>query len=207
MAISLKSINTASTWSKLRLLGNSHIAQSTIAVPILGYLILFNANIIDYLRLHTDFCEGAACSVSWRLYFIYFGCFFISIGASIFGLMCPSVTKKYGGASDFFEAERTYFSSPDNLNYLFKIIEEEKGSPANDPFELKIHIIGKHAALNAAHTHAIADVLGEYYILKNSSRPRYRILSLLAYAFGIALLLVPTIFTFIQVLMSTARIF
>lgn len=201
----IDTLDVGSRWGKLRLVGNSSIAQSTIAVPILGYFILFNSDIVEYLRLHTDFCGGKACGVSWRLYFLYFGCCFIAVGASVYSLLCPTVAKIYPGASDFFEAEKTYFSGPENLKYLFELIEKQKGAPAKDPFELKLHIVAARAALNSAHVHALADVMGEYYVLQNVSRRLARILSLLAYGLGILLILVPTALTFVQVLERVLR--
>jgi hypothetical protein len=195
-----KSVDQMATWAKLRLFGNSHIAQATIAVPILGYFILFNADIVNYLRLHSDFCNGGtACGPSWRLYFIYFGCFFVAIGASIYGLRCPTVIKEYSGAANFFESEKVYFSAPSNLKYLFELIEKEKGSPPNDPFELRQHIVDRHAAINLSHTQALAEPMGEYYVLKNLSNLKSRVASFLSYGLGILCLLVPTIITFAQV--------
>jgi hypothetical protein len=201
----LGALDLRSRWGKLRLLGNSSIAQSTIAVPILGYFILFNSDVVEYLRIHTDFCEGRGCGVSWRLYFLYFGCFFVAIGASVYGVFCPTVAKIYQGASNFFEAEKTYFSGPSNLKYLFELIEKEKGAPAADPFQLKTHIIAAHAALNTAHAPALADIMGEYYVLQNISKRRMRILSFLSYCFGIGLILVPTFFTFSQILVRAIQ--
>lgn len=200
-------LNVKSRWGKLRLLGNSSIAQLTIAVPILGYFILFNSYVVEYLHLHTDFCQGKGCDVSWRLYFLYFGCFFVAIGASVYGLFCPTVAKIYPGASDFFEAEKTYFSGPNNLKYLFDLIEKEKGAPAADPFQLRTHIIDAHAALNSAHVQALADVMGEYYVLQNISNRGMRIISFLSYSAGISLILVPTLITFFQVLERATRTF
>jgi hypothetical protein len=194
----LEALDVKSRWAKLRLLGNSSIARLTIVVPILGYFILFNSNVVEHLRFHTDFCEGRGCDVSWRLYFLYFGCFFVAIGASVYGLFCPTVAKIYPGASDFFEAEKTYFSAPSNLKYLFDLIEKQRGSPAADPFQLKTQIIGKHAALNSAHVQALADVMGEYYVLQNISNRGMRIVSFSSYSIGIGLVLVPTLITFFR---------
>jgi hypothetical protein len=89
----IDALDRQSTWSKLRLLGNSHIAQATLVVPLLGYFLLFNENIFEYLRLHVNFCAKPACAVSWRLQLLYFGSFFIAIGAGIYGLRCPTVVK------------------------------------------------------------------------------------------------------------------
>ncbi|QOZ07798.1 hypothetical protein [Bradyrhizobium sp. CCBAU 51765] len=197
--LAIDMLDVSSRWAKLRLIGNSSVAKSTIAVPILGYFILFNSDVVEYLRLHTDFCAGKACGVSWRLYFLYFGCFFVAIGASTYALFCPTVAKIYPGASDFFEAEKTYFSGPRNLDYLFGLIEKQKGAPAKDPFDLKFNVIAEHKALASDNLHALADVMGEYYVLQNISKRPARIISLLAYSLGIFLILVPTVLTFVQV--------
>ena len=193
----LTALNASSRWAKLRLLGNSHLAQATILVPFLGYFLIFNAHIFDYLKIHTNFCSGTSCAISWRLYFIYFGCFFVAVGSAIYSLRCPTVVKIYSGASNFFEAEKTYFSAPQNLKYLFKLIEVEKKAPVLDPFDLK-KLIANNAAISQQHGQALADILGEYYVLQNTSKPISRALAFISYMVGVLLLLVPTIGTFIQ---------
>lgn len=51
----IASLDHQSRWSVLRRLGNSTIAKATIAVPLVGYLLLFNGEIVKFLSLHTDF--------------------------------------------------------------------------------------------------------------------------------------------------------
>jgi hypothetical protein len=74
-------------WNSLRGIGNSPVARASIAVPILGYLILFHRDLIDYLKMHAQFCDG--CTVSWRLHFLYFGSCFFALGALVYGFYCP----------------------------------------------------------------------------------------------------------------------
>jgi hypothetical protein len=197
-------LDESSRWAKLRLFGNSHIAQATIAVPILGYFLLFNQYLLEYLRLHSSFCAAPACSPSWRLQLLYFGCFFMALGAAIYAIRCPTVVKIYSGASNFFEAEKMYFSAPRNLAYLFGLIERDGGKPAADPFNLQ-SLIANHAALNQAHLSALADVMANYYVLQNTSRRISRIAVLLAYSLGVFLLLIPTVVTFFQILFQATR--
>lgn len=199
-------INRKATWVKLRFIGNSRLAQLSIGVPVLGYFILFNSAIVEYLKLHSDFCKGTACGVSWRLYFFYFGGCFFALGAGIYGLCCPSVIKVHKSGSDYFESEKTYFSSPGNLKYLFSQIEATKKAPAEDRFQLKTHIVEKYAALNSAHIHALADVMAEYYVLQNNRFSKLRVLCLLAYYAGGFLLLIPTAVTFIQVFIRASSL-
>jgi hypothetical protein len=47
-------IDRASRWGNLRLIGNSVASRATIAVPILGYLVLFNSYVVNALTLHSS---------------------------------------------------------------------------------------------------------------------------------------------------------
>lgn len=40
-------------WNNLRNIGNSPVARASIALPILGYLIVFHRDLIDYLKIHS----------------------------------------------------------------------------------------------------------------------------------------------------------
>jgi hypothetical protein len=79
MRINDAGIDCAAHWNALRRIGNSWIGKDSIALPILSYLILFQDDIIRYLRLHSSFCEN--CEVSWRLHLFYFGCCFFAVGS------------------------------------------------------------------------------------------------------------------------------
>lgn len=196
----LRTLLHASRWNSLRLFGNSLAAKSTIAVAVMGYLVLFNTYVVDYLTLNTAFCSG--CDVSWRLYFLYFGSFFIAIGSGIYIIFCQSLIKRYAGASDFFDAEKAYFSQPGNLNYLFSLVEREKRAPAEDPLELRKTVVARNAALNADHVNTLAGIMGEHYVLQMYTYPALRVCVYLCYASGTLLLLVPTVYTFVEVFRS-----
>jgi hypothetical protein len=129
------------------------------------------------------------------------GACFFALGAGIYGLCCPSVIKVHKSASDYFESEKTYFSSLGNLKYLFSQIEATKKAPAEDRFQLKTHVVEKYASLNSDHIHALADVMAEYYVLQNNRFHQLRMLCLLSYYIGGFILLIPTVITFIQVVM------
>jgi hypothetical protein len=122
-------------WNNLRSIGNSPLARASLAVPVLGYLVIFNSDLLSYLKIHSSFCSD--CSVSWRLHFFYFGCFFFALGSLGYGVRCPNLIKTYPGATDFFEAEKNYFCNPANLLYLFDLIDASKGDRANDPHGLR----------------------------------------------------------------------
>jgi hypothetical protein len=192
-----KSLDYKARWNNLRTIGNSGIARASLAVPVLGYLILFNSDLVDYLRIHTSFCHN--CSVSWRLNFFYFGCCFFALGSLVYGIYCPPLIKKYAGATDFFERERDYFCNPENLNYLFKLIKRDKGKDADDPHGLRFRV-NEMEVLRTENLPHLAGLMGEHYVLQNRRDKAIRELVYMSYVAGFILLAIPTLITFVLVL-------
>lgn len=184
-------------WNNLRDMGNSYVAKAAIAVPMLGYLILFHADILDYIKIHSSFCQD--CSVSWRLHAFYFASCFIALGALLYAWRCPSLIKKYAGATDFYEAEKNYFCNPDNLNYLFGLIEKDKGDEARDPHNLQSHI-GGGQPLHPTQLTALAGVMGEHYVYQNRNDVPIRIATLASYYTGFAILFGSAVITVLQII-------
>ncbi|ODR92894.1 hypothetical protein [Sinorhizobium alkalisoli] len=186
-------------WSVLRRLGNSTVAKATIAVPLIGYLLLFNGEIVKFLSLHTDFCQPADCGPSLRLLLLYLGCCSIAMGAALYSLKCPALIKKYDSAAAFFEAEKTYFCQPRNLDYLLKLIES--GTEA-EPLAQDAAYFKYNGERRDVDPNSLADPMGELYRILNVSYPRIRLTALIAYCVGIVILLVPTLITFFQVVVT-----
>ncbi|RWX13010.1 hypothetical protein EHI45_16230 [Rhizobium leguminosarum] len=195
----IASLDHQSRWSVLRRLGNSTIAKATIAVPLVGYLLLFNGEIVKFLSLHTDFCRPASCGPSLRLLLLYLGCCLIAVGAALYGLKCPALIKKYDSAAAFFEAEKVYFCQPRNLDYLLKLIKlgTEAEPLARNSSNFNYDGEGRNVDPNS-----LADPMGELYRLLNVSHPEIRLIALISYCVGILILLVPTAMTFVQVIVA-----
>ncbi|WP_137930460.1 hypothetical protein [Mesorhizobium comanense] len=188
-----------SRWSVLRRLGNSPVAKATIAVPLVGYLLLFNAEIAKFLRLHSDFCQPAECVPSLRLFLLYLGSCSIAVGAALYSLRCPALIKKYDSAAAFFDAEKAYFCQPRNLEYLLRLIElgTEAEPLAHDAANFKYD-----EGRSKVDPGTLADPMGELYRLLNVSRLGSRTAALISYSLGILLLFVPTAMTFFQVIVA-----
>jgi hypothetical protein len=102
-----------SAWSNLRGLGNSAIARATILVPVVGYLLIFNASFVGWLDssvvLHTDHAAASVqhtspsmmCTHAWRLIAIYYGLTCTGIATALFGIRCPTPQKKYQDGIDY----------------------------------------------------------------------------------------------------------
>ncbi|WP_105404040.1 hypothetical protein [Neorhizobium sp. T7_12] len=185
-------------WSVLRGLGNSPVAKATIAVPLVGYLLLFNAEIVKYLNLHADFCKPAGCSSSLRLFLLYLGCCSIAIGAALYNLRCPTLIKKYDSAAAFFGVERDYFCQPRNLQYLLDLIEKGTDTAPLARDAPKFDYGERHEVDPIR----LADPMGELYRVLNVKYFAFRLVALISYTVGFGLLLVPTVITFIQVILE-----
>ncbi len=70
-------LETKSRWSKLRDLGQSSMVRSSILMPVFGYLLLFNEDVRQYLRIGYDAawpfntcprCGEFGCSTAGVLY-------------------------------------------------------------------------------------------------------------------------------------------
>lgn len=187
-------------WNNLRDIGNSYLAKASIAVPILGYLIIFNSEIVDFLKLHTSFCKD--CSVSWRLHAFYFASSFIAVGAVFYSWRCPSLIKKYAGANDFYEAEKNYFCNPNNLEYLFGLITKAKdGEEPRDPHGLRRKIENQEPLFERDLMH-LAGIMGEHYVLQNRTSRIVRLTTYVAYHVGFLILGASALITFVQVIVQ-----
>ena len=192
-------------WNQLRGIGNSAIAKSTIAIPILGYMLIFNDRVVSYLQIHTDFCQSSGCGVSWRLYFFYFGCCFIALGSAVYAVFCPALIKKHKDASAFFAEEKDFLSHSSSLGHLLGRIEEVKGSPASDPGNVLKDLVARNEGVRSNNMNMLAGPMNEHYYYENRRRAAARIMTFIAYLLGLALLIAPTVYTAYQIAMIAFR--
>lgn len=91
------------TWSRLRTIGKSQAAKVTVLLPLVGYLIIFNKKIADFLQLATQFAgsDSAPLSVSSKLMLVYVGTCFVAAGQVIYGIFCPAEVKAYGHVTPY----------------------------------------------------------------------------------------------------------
>lgn len=189
-----RSLSEFSKWNTLRVIGNSTIGKAAIVVPVLGYLLLFNHEVVNFLKLHSTLCNE--CAISWRLIFFYFGSFFVAIGSVLYGLACPVVVERHAGAHDFYEAEKEYYDAPEHRSFLVGHILGQR---------TKSYIRAEYMYPLRSESVMLSDVnlrqlMGEHYFLQNRSRRWLRLVIFFCYAVGACLLAVPTLGTFLQVL-------
>jgi hypothetical protein len=63
----LRGLFATPLWVRLRFVSNSTAAKATILVPLIGYLILFNEKVVEFLNLAKDIGSHGGAEASYRL--------------------------------------------------------------------------------------------------------------------------------------------
>lgn len=97
MRSALEKLSSSTRWSKLKKFANSNPARLTVLAPLVGYLILFNAEIRKFLEIVFPIGVSEA-SANWlqenNLTFLYFGLVFYGLAVGVFSLFCPTMIKE-----------------------------------------------------------------------------------------------------------------
>jgi hypothetical protein len=98
-------------WHRLRTLGNSTAAKLTILIPLVGYLVLLNDKVVNYLELSERIFGQATTAGSLnKLLAIYVGLVCVALASAIFALCCPLEVKKYASAEEHVAGEEPFMS-------------------------------------------------------------------------------------------------
>jgi hypothetical protein len=109
----MRSINMAK-WTTLREVGNLWAVKLTVLIPVVGYLILFNAYLIEYLRLSPEVVSPPQLqtgAIGFRLLCIYFGLCFIAAASVLYTRFCPQQIKQFRTPAAYVAAEREHLGT------------------------------------------------------------------------------------------------
>src|SRR4051795_8010366 len=90
-------LDTHSHWTRLRLLGNSRLAKATSIIPIVGSVLLFNYEFLEFITYTRVSDSPDGLVPFWRIHFLYYGSCFIAVATLIYAFFCPERVKKYEG--------------------------------------------------------------------------------------------------------------
>lgn len=97
-------------WSTLRVIGSSSLVRLSSLFPFVGYFVLFNDDVTNFLQTHG--LERPSLGVSsldslWskKLYFLYFGLMFSGLGSIFYQWWCPPEVKKHRDWKDYIAIE------------------------------------------------------------------------------------------------------
>lgn len=112
-------------WTLVRTIGNSRLVGLTIAVPLIGYFILFNNQVLGQLELSDQVVgasvdpdrqrdgasiasRGLSNDTLFKLFMIYFGLCSLALGSVVYLARCPRTIKSYQNAVSYIAAEEPY---------------------------------------------------------------------------------------------------
>jgi hypothetical protein len=187
-------------WSKLRDLGQSGVVRASVLMPVFGYLLLFNDTIQQYLTIFQ-------LPSMWKVWLLFYGSWFLAVGAIVFAWRCPAEIKQYISAYAMADAERDHRAAQketkevaDKLRTLYARLPKAKWEdllfegPRLQPDQ-------PHLGAGSSEFGTDPGGLGLIHIwrLNDIKHPWCRISAYLCFRVGIILVSIPAIVTLLQV--------
>jgi hypothetical protein len=199
-------------WSRLRTVGNSVPVKLTILIPLVGYLIIFNDKVIEYLHLIREMGghnPDTTSAVSPRLLLVYFGLCALALGTAIYSYLCPDQVKHYASSAAYVggdgptmkdgELERVAAELKEFSPVGYLEFEEKFGGffrlsirPHMSETEFRVSETSKEQSDNA--------LLHFYFRYLDVSHTTMRWIALISYITGFVCLLIPSAGVFIRVM-------
>jgi len=191
-------------WTTLRAVGNSSVVKATILVPFVGYAIIFNDKLIEYLQVSNQISGGSSGVVSWRLVISYLGLSSIALGSIIYTLLCPEIIKKYDSAASYVREVGDHLS-----DFAFELMETELRDAdfsgvvfaRKDDYLQSLKFARTDPQRATAKRDYVVELMTYYFFWRNNNRKNtfWRVTCLGFYSLGFALLLIPSIDVFTKV--------
>jgi hypothetical protein len=208
-------------WSDYVWLLDGWVAKLSLAVPLLGYAILFNDTVAQHIafdRLANENTLHFGLSSSARLKLMYFGLVFVGLANILFRIRRPFVLRRGRGPEEFVKnsletfTAREYISINDDISRGETYTQYPKYYVA-DFNDFLNQAIGSEQSPNSAHwadakaKHEVMlrSMLLEFYF-KNDRKRRYALsVCIFLAAIGCLCLLIPSADLFAKVLYVTIR--
>lgn len=188
-------------WVRLRFVSNSSAAKATILIPLIGYLVLFNQRIVNFLNLIKELNGSHDVGVSYRLILLYLGLCAISLGVLIYGWFCPNEVKHYGSAAAFVQGDGPSLRG-------FVIDDISRRLVQDGRYKDRMEELGaEFGAMMQTHTITESDReryrmenLHLYFDFLNRSHSIARLICVISYFVGFSLLAMPSAEVFLGVI-------
>lgn len=204
----MKWITERLEWSALRTFGNSALVKASIAVPVVGYLILLSAQVTSLLQMDSRL-QVFRGGFPWRLSLTYYGLVLLAAGSILYGLRCPALIKRYAVPLDYVDREKDYLFSRSMFKRKYADIERLLQDWGEGPIPGTHHTLKSVSSLRTEDEHSAKDSLNvsltvEWH-LANCSRPRTMLCTAGLFGAGSVLLAGTSAVTFLEVTVSTFR--
>jgi hypothetical protein len=186
-------------WSAVNSLSNSFAARATILIPLIGYLILFNEKMADYLNLIGVLDAGDnQYGVSFRLLSLYMGLCFVAAAVMIYSLRCPREIKGYSTAPDFIAKVQDTISGPSLRTVEVTVASEPTMQEEFEALRM-VRVNTTGVTIERDNGQYIRGLLFLYFQLLDESREYSRFACLVFYSLGFSLIAIPSLKIFVRV--------
>ena len=192
------------SWRLLRSIGNSRAAKLTVLIPLVGYLILLNDDIVAHLALSKNVFGDGADETLTRLLAIYVGLVFIAVASVVFAIWCPREVKRYGSAEEYVAGDEPFMSDREigMIQSRLKIgdaIAREDDANYNDYHDSRPSTDSLEELRHRARQHQRIQ-LNLFYEMQDRSCRRGRWAAAIFYLLGSIFLSVPSALVFYRVM-------
>ena len=198
-------------WSTLRPVGNSLLVRLTVIIPLVGYLIIFNEKLVEYIKLVREVAgislNTTDLPVHPRLLQIYFGLCLIAAASALYSFRCPPTIKRNGTSAEFVGSDGSHLG-----DYLLKQIERQVASSQfgdtyrSEKRRFETSVGGARVPVPGTPEFSRIEyqvnnmLLHMFYAYENSKYPFWRAAASMFFALGFVALLLPSIKIFWNVI-------
>ncbi|WP_417505423.1 hypothetical protein [Marinomonas gallaica] len=202
-------------WEGIRKIGQSRVLSLTIFIPVIGYMIIFNEQLIHLFELSQElFREVSAgnganenvisTDTKTRLFYFYFGFTFLGVGSLLYQLFCPNLIKEHGSDREFIREEVSLMTEK-RTNLISRYLTHKVDSFRHEELDAIDAAFGRvdDAPLEIKpklRESAATDLMLMQWQYENWSNPIARGFVFSLYAVGFLVLAVPSIEMFVKVL-------
>jgi hypothetical protein len=187
-------------WSMLKGVGSSGLVRASVLMPAFGYMLLLNQNARQFLTIEHDGWLAQHLSNVWRIWFLFYGSFFLAMATVLYSAFCPRAVKHYNSGFVMADEEADHHFNLGRFdtirNELQAMIDKQTAWEARLYVELgnssdlaKLSSTPANVAVCLLHRWAIANV----------TRPTLRVVIAVLFAAGLTLITIPACVTFLQV--------
>lgn len=198
-----------SRWSKLRGLGQSYLVRASILIPAFGYILLLNENLQDLLtKIKFDDWLLHHLPPTWRIWLLFFGTSSLATASLLFSAFCPVEIKRYWSAFQMADLERHHRTAQHQTEQIAKDVKslyanfsdwEDRSFklPRLKPDQPNLGA-GTSPELQTSDQWSLG--LIHIWTGKDLKHPRFRIIVFVLLWFGLILIAIPAVITFISVI-------
>jgi hypothetical protein len=190
-------------WSLLRSVGNSRAAKLTVLIPLIGYLILLNDDIVSHLTLSRDVFGDAADHTLTRLLAVYVGLVLVAVGSVVFAIRCPGEVKRHGSPEEYIAGDEPSMSDK-QIAIIERNLEVGDDIARNDSNEYGAYYFGRPNPdiedFRRSGRELARIRMNLFYEMLDRSRPISRWIAAIFFLAGFICLSIPSTLVFLKVI-------